>query len=114
MASVCATIVCKCAGCSTEIPDRRFLTCSICTDKYDLICANVSQKRFYNTMTAEHKATWICPQCKSKKPKANNITIPVRQLFSVPSVPENNTEAVCAVNRSQEYFSPIINITQGK
>lgn len=74
-----------CAGCSTEIPDRRFLVCSHCTDKYDLLCANVSEKRFYNTMTAEHKAMWICPQCRSNIPKANNTTTPVRQLLeSVP------------------------------
>lgn len=70
-----------CAGCSESIPDRRFLTCSKCSDKYDLFCANVSEKRFYNTMRDEHKKSWLCPRCKSNQPKVNNTNTPIRQLL---------------------------------
>lgn len=41
----------KCAACFSIISDRRFLKCVICNKSYDL-CADVSEPRFYNTMTA--------------------------------------------------------------
>lgn len=50
----------KCAGCLQIIPDRLFLSCYLCKDTYDLTCANVSEKRFFNTMTKEHKKSWSC------------------------------------------------------
>lgn len=68
----------ECAGCKTVIPNRQFMTCRYCKDTYDLICANVSEKRFYNTMTADHKLNWQCQACRSKAPKQNNSNTPVR------------------------------------
>lgn len=69
----------KCAACLKEINHRRFLICSKCTDSFDLECVNVSEPRFYNTMTADIKKSWICPQCKANLPKLDNTNTPVRQ-----------------------------------
>lgn len=68
----------ECAGCKTVILDRRYLTCKYCKDTYDLMCANVSEKRYYNTMTADHKLNWQCQACRCKAPKQNNSNTPVR------------------------------------
>lgn len=65
-----------CAGCKQVVPKRRNLTCCRCKYKYDLICANVSEKRFYNTMTPEYKLNWICDGCRCKLPKTNNVDVP--------------------------------------
>ncbi|KAJ2938793.1 hypothetical protein O0L34_g18414 [Tuta absoluta] len=62
-----------CAGCTNTISDRRYLTCSYCKSVYDLECANVSEKRFYNTMQPQHKCNWKCPECITKKPKTGNV-----------------------------------------
>ncbi|KAJ2940332.1 hypothetical protein O0L34_g6 [Tuta absoluta] len=75
----------QCAGCKADITNNMFLKCSAvdCGDIYDLLCANVSEKRFCNIMTSEHKNTWVCPQCQYKQPKQNNTNTPVRQqLFN--------------------------------
>lgn len=66
------------AGCRQEITDRRFLKCSICFQNYDLECAYVSEQRFYNTFTEEHKNTWKCQLCRSKEPKTDNKNTPLR------------------------------------
>lgn len=42
----------ECAGCKQPITSRRFLTCSLCKEPYDLECANIPELRFYNTMDA--------------------------------------------------------------
>lgn len=67
-----------CAGCRQEILDRRFLKCSKCLQSYDLVCANVSDQRFYNTLKEEHKKSWKCQLCRSKEPKTDNKNTPVR------------------------------------
>lgn len=61
-----------CAGCKQNIPHREYLTCSICNDPYDLECANVTDKRFYNTMGPEHRLKWKCQACWCKMPKQDN------------------------------------------
>lgn len=66
-----------CAGCQKNIIDREFLTCTSCKESYELDCANVSSQRFYNTMTAEHKKTWVCQLCRRKTPKTGNINKPI-------------------------------------
>lgn len=67
-----------CAGCHNEILDRRFLKCSKCNKDYDLECANVPEKRFYNTMTIDQKNSWKCPLCRSSEPKGDNTNTPIR------------------------------------
>lgn len=42
------------------------------------LCANVSEKRYLNTMTPEHKAAWKCVICIIKIPKKSNTQTPVR------------------------------------
>lgn len=67
-----------CDGCKQSITDRRFLQCSFCNKHYDLECANVSEARFYNTLTPEKKKNWKCPTCVCKAPKTNNQNTPLR------------------------------------
>lgn len=45
----------ECAGCKQPITSRRFLTCSLCKEPYDLECANIPELRFYNTMDAHNE-----------------------------------------------------------
>lgn len=45
---------------------------------YDLECANVSSKRFYNTMSAEKKEIWKCQACYCNLPKSDNTNTPIR------------------------------------
>lgn len=67
-----------CSGCRQPILDRHFLRCAACKDNYDLLCANVSEQRFYNTLTGDHRANWKCPLCVNKQPKSDNT--PVRSV----------------------------------
>lgn len=67
----------KCAGCLQNLPRREFLTCMYCSNSYDLECANISSKRFYNTMTLEHKTSWKCQACRCNTPKAGNADTPI-------------------------------------
>lgn len=77
----------KCAGCLQIIPNREFLICSLCKNKYDLECANVSSQRFYNTLTKEYREKWKCPLCMNKVPKKDNTNTPIRPQ---PSTSEQN------------------------
>lgn len=79
-----------CSGCLQPIPGRTFLTCSTCNEKYDLDCANVSIQRFRNTMTIEHKKSWICDSCFCKKPKKGNTNTPLRQQKTTPPPTKQN------------------------
>lgn len=66
-----------CAGCKDIIKNREGLECCACHLWYDVLCANISEKRF-KVMSQEHKRTWICAQCRSKQPKGDNTNTPVR------------------------------------
>lgn len=79
-----------CAGCRQQIPHRRYLTCSNCADQYDIDCVNISDKRFYNTMTLEQKSIWKCPLCKSKLPKQDNNDTPIKPQEQTASTEEAN------------------------
>lgn len=67
----------KCSGCHNILPKYQFLACGKCDMVYDLLCTNVSEKRFY-LMTAENKKNWKCELCMSKKRRVNNAETPVR------------------------------------
>lgn len=73
------TSIYTCAGCLKKIETRQFLKCTLCFKHYDLLCANVSEKRFLNTMTLDHKKLWKCPECLNRKPKSDNSNTPVKQ-----------------------------------
>ncbi|KAL0880965.1 hypothetical protein ABMA27_002125 [Loxostege sticticalis] len=66
-----------CSGCHQEVDRRQYLKCCLCDQIYDLLCANVPEKRFYNTMDKDRKKSWRCPCCLCKQPKTNNINSPV-------------------------------------
>lgn len=68
----------KCEGCRLEITNKIFLTCVLCCQKYDLLCANVPEKHFHHLMTPERKKNWKCPQCITKIPKTGNTNTPIR------------------------------------
>lgn len=72
-------LVDKCGGCQQIIPDRQFLVCVDCNKHYDLTCANVSEKRFYNTMTPERKKKWVCVKCYCNIQKTDNPNTPICQ-----------------------------------
>lgn len=67
-----------CAGCLQKLPKKEFLTCVLCKMPYDLECANVSSKRYYNTMSSEKKETWKCQGCHCNLPKTDNTNTPIR------------------------------------
>lgn len=72
-----ATIAKKCSGCRNNLPKKEFMTCSQCNNAYDLLCANISLKR-YQLMDQERKNCWKCQECCSKQPKTDNSNTPVR------------------------------------
>lgn len=73
-----ASAVVRCAGCHSEITNRECLTCVQCKLTYDLLCANVSEKRFYNTMTLEYKQVWQCQECRCNTRKTDNTNTPAK------------------------------------
>lgn len=75
-----------CAGCHQEINSRRYLKCLLCKEHYDLECAGVSEKRFYNTMSIECKMSWKCHLCRSKEPKGDNSNTPIRPPLPLDNV----------------------------
>lgn len=72
-----ATIAKKCAGCHNNLPKKEYMACSQCNNGYDLLCANISLKR-YHLMDQERKNCWKCQECCSKQPKTDNSNTPVR------------------------------------
>lgn len=66
----------NCAGCKMDILGNVFLSCKICTQTYDLDCANVTQKQFQD-MSVVSKKDFECPACQCRKPKFGNINTPV-------------------------------------
>lgn len=68
-----------CEKCKREIESKYFLTCTVCKKHFDLECTG-TEKRFFSTMTCEHKKTWRCMFClssmqRSSSPKLqDNIT----------------------------------------
>lgn len=53
------------------------LQCFICHQWYDLLCANISDKRL-KSMSAVCKSTWKCLGCLNKLPKVDNTNTPAR------------------------------------
>lgn len=66
-----------CGGCKSTISNKEYMSCHECRQKYDLLCANLSPKRF-KKLSAEVKLKWTCLECKSKQPKLDNTNTPVR------------------------------------
>ncbi|XP_013147952.1 PREDICTED: uncharacterized protein LOC106110614 [Papilio polytes] len=58
-----------CSGCKLTLPAKEFMVCSKCKSKYDLMCANLTLKRF-TSMESRQKSSWKCPECCSYIPKS--------------------------------------------
>lgn len=87
----------KCFGCRSVLPKKEYIDCSHCHRSYDLLCANISSKRFY-LMDQQRKKCWKCLECQSKKPKSDNSNTPVRaNMRSFDSDDESASE-----NRGEE------------
>lgn len=86
------------------------MTCCKCKNLYDLTCANVSEQRYRNTMTSEHKASWKCVTCISKAPKKDNTNTPVRGNVTVSrgaSIPSPTQDSVVVEESLNNLNSPI-------
>lgn len=79
----------KCVGCKGSLQKKDFMKCKDCSQQYDLLCANLSPKRFRG-FSEEKKLKWLCPECVCKRPKSDNNNTPVRstQLQRPPSPPK--------------------------
>lgn len=74
-----ATILKTCSGCQNKLPKKEHMVCAKCDLGYDLLCANITPKRFH-LMDQERKTNWICQECRSKQPKSDNSNTPVRTM----------------------------------
>lgn len=95
----------NCASCTNIIKGREYLKCHNCHSSYDIICANVTEKRF-KAMNADNRINWSCFGCRSKENKSENAlkrtnrpTSPVK-LQRSPTPPNIST-----VNIQQEIDS---------
>lgn len=68
----------RCAGCRGLIEDNAFMRCTKCKNFFDILCANFTKEE-YVALSLEFKKRWICVECRSKMPKGDNSTTPVRQ-----------------------------------
>lgn len=96
----------KCAGCPNSITSRRYLCCFQCKQNYDLVCANVSEERFYNTMTSKHKDNWTCALCNSKIPKSDNSNTPIRP--TAPANVNNNRRGAAIPSPPDSPMNPVL------
>ncbi|CAG4962718.1 unnamed protein product [Parnassius apollo] len=66
-----------CAGCLNKITNKDFVTCSLCKDIYDTVCANISHQRLM-LLEKDKKEKWICPGCRNKERKGGNSNTPIQ------------------------------------
>lgn len=66
-----------CSGCKKILPKKEHIICATCKLGYDLLCANLSSKRF-SSMDTNSKNKWNCFECRSKVPKCDNSNTPIR------------------------------------
>lgn len=57
-----------------------------CRLDFDLQCANVSEKRFLNTMNTYHKCNWQCDGYKAKLLRSDKTNTPIRQREEVSAI----------------------------
>ncbi|CAG9782468.1 unnamed protein product [Diatraea saccharalis] len=96
----------NCAGCLQAIKSRQFLCCCSCGESYDLLCANVSEQRFRNTLTGEHRQKWKCDECRSREPKSNNSDTPARAHDDDKVTRRRGASAVSPVEGSSPVEAP--------
>ncbi|KPI94036.1 hypothetical protein RR46_13201 [Papilio xuthus] len=62
-----------CNVCKLSLPTKEFMVCCKCKSKFDLMCANVTLKRF-TSMETRLKLSWKCPECCGQVPKSGNTS----------------------------------------
>lgn len=97
-----------CAGCKKHIRSIENLICSLCKDKYDLLCANIT-KDCYTAMTIEQIKSWKCQACRCKTPKISNLETPIHQLDY--STPQQNKTTNNNITTRKKTSSSTINTT---
>lgn len=119
----------KCTGCNVMLK-KRCLSCALCSQKYDLLCANITLDG-WNNMSAEAKQLWNCYQCRSKIPKSDNTNTPIRPASSYTNedtdiesycedMPAGDSELVQTTNsilyegKLNEYFNKFLTIMELK
>lgn len=91
----------SCSKCSKDIKSREYLRCCHCNNYYDLLCGNVSDKRFHNTMREEHKNNWKCDKCASASCDDNGssgVTLRNRSGKQPTSSSPNNDDTVASMS----------------
>lgn len=94
-----------CAGCRSKILNKDYLNCAFCKLRYDLSCANISEKGF-NLMNAANKTKWKCPGCRAKQPKTDNSNTPLRSEERF-GIEQNSPEKAGAKDMSPKVDSNI-------
>lgn len=122
----------KCGKCRQIIKDKQVLTCKSCKFNYHLLCTSVSQSRFYNTLTGDHRANWKCESCiklDNNKPPGNpsivfpgeahaentdNITRRAKKVINISSSisTENSFQSFSLDSESEIEDDPDESITQ--
>ncbi|XP_072934928.1 uncharacterized protein [Epargyreus clarus] len=74
-----ASVLKTCSGCQNALPRKEYMICATCNLGYDLLCANITSKRFH-LMDQERKTNWTCQECRSKQPKSDNSNTPLRAM----------------------------------
>lgn len=64
-----------CAGCKGIVTSGQCLTCCLCKQKYDLLCANVTEEQ---CRSASFKKNWKCQECTCKERKSGNVNTPIQ------------------------------------
>ncbi|CAG9784798.1 unnamed protein product [Diatraea saccharalis] len=105
-----------CAGCFNIVDSRRHLKCSTCDSVYDLICLNVTKKRFnsFYGVSSDKKREWTCPKCSNKRPKGYNLNTPIRMDKETSDQMNNESLATNNVTqRSKSRSTNQINMSEG-
>lgn len=107
----------ECSGC-LNIISGEYLTCKNCHLLYDLLCGNVNRPE-YRQMKADPKRSWVCDDCRNKKPKSNkNYTqslVQPENLFQCPETDDAHLNITLRnkSNPRKTDFGPA-NITSGE
>ena len=88
----------KCAACRSTIEDDNCLECTACSFFYHFLCVGVSPTEL-DTLTTNIIINWLCPECRTKKPRGDNSNTPVR-----PSTPASggNADANVTMRRGKQ------------
>ncbi|KAI5637534.1 hypothetical protein NE865_09667 [Phthorimaea operculella] len=114
-----------CGKCRQVIPNRRFVSCTHCHKNYDLVCADVCDKRFALIVSdPDSKKKWKCKFCaQSRLPILKATPPPPPGRGSKPSLPadvspvfdlkvnNNNIRANSKIDVSNSSESEIFNRT---